>query len=197
MRPPAPAPRRTACRAALGLAAVVAAALAPACKDRQDAGGGVGVASGSAAAVPAQRPPVPDRIEGTLTLDGEPLAIVRCRPGHEDTVYVDLVTAAGALRFVSGQSEQMYWNPRPDANVRGAPIPCSIPHRSWGGARRDDGRAYFRGELAFSCRGTPGEFAGKVSLECGNISPLERALLDDGRRRRREAQGLPGGPEAP
>jgi hypothetical protein len=192
MRPPAP--RGIACRAALGLAAVAAfaLALAPACKDRQDRG--AGAASGSAAADPAQRPPVPDRIEGTLTLDGQPLAIARCRPGHEDTVYVDMVTAAGALRFVSGQSEQMYWNPRPDANVRGEPIPCSIPHRSWGGARRDDGTAYFRGELAFSCRGAPGALVGKLSLECGNISPLERALLDDGRRRRREAQGLPASP---
>jgi hypothetical protein len=136
----------------------------------------------------APRPVVPDKIEGTLALDGTPLPIVGCRPGHDGTVYVDLVTASGALRFVSGESEQMYWNPRPDANVRGAPVACSIPHRSWGGTRRpEDGTTYFRGELAFSCRGAAGEFVGKVSLECGNISPHERALLDDGRRRRREA----------
>ena len=129
---------------------------------------------------------VPDKIEGTLALDGRPLEILRCRPGHEGTVYVDLVTAAGALRFVSGETERMFWNPRPEANERGAPIECSIPHRSWGGTRRpEDGTTYFRGELAFSCRGVPGAIEGKVSLECGNISPFERALLDDGRRRRR------------
>ena len=132
------------------------------------------------------RPIVPDKIEGTLALDGRPLEILRCRPGHEGTVYVDLVTAAGALRFVSGETERMFWNPRPEANERGTPIACSIPHRSWGGTRRpEDGTTYFRGELAFSCRGSAGAIEGKVSLECGNISPFERALLDDGRRRRR------------
>ena len=145
----------------------------------------------------APRPVVPDKIEGTLTLDGKPLEIVKCRPGHEDTVYVDLVTSAGVLRFVSGQASRMYWNPGPDRSERGAPIECSIPHRSWGGARRpEDGTAYFRGELAFTCDGPAGELVGKVSLECGNISPFERSLLDDGRRRRREAQDR-AGPEKP
>jgi hypothetical protein len=176
-RPPA--------RALLGIAC--GAAIAAACSDRK-ADEAKPPPSGDA----APRPVVPDRIEGTLSRDGKPLELVRCRPGHEGTVYVDLVTAAGALRFVGGEAEHMYWNPRPEANERGTPIDCSIPYRSWGGARRDeDGTAYFRGELAFSCRGAAGAFTGRVSLECGNISPLERSLLDDGRRRRREATGKP------
>lgn len=174
------------------LGAACVAAVAPACKgDRADEPvPAPGPGSGSAIAPAAPRPVVPDKIEGTLSLDGKPLAIARCRPGHEDTVYVDLVTAAGALRFVSGETERMFWSPRPDANERGAPIECSIPLRSWGGAQRpEDGTTYFRGELAFSCRMPAGPLTGKVSLECGNISPLERSLLDDGRRRRREAAG--------
>ncbi len=161
-----------------GLASLVA--LLCACEGKPPAGDPAGGAP--------PRPAVPDRIEGTLALDGKPLAITGCRPGHQGTVYVDLVTAAGALRFVGGEAERMFWNPRPDANERGAPIECSIPHRSWGGTRRQDGTTYFRGELAFACRGPAGALDGKVSLECGNITPLERALLDDGRRRRREAQ---------
>jgi hypothetical protein len=174
MRPPA--------LALLGIAGATAWAIA--CKGKKS-----DEAATRGPADAAARPAVPDQIEGTLTLDGKPIEIVKCRPGHQDTVYVDLVTAAGALRFVSGEPTRMFWNPRPDANERGAPIDCSIPHRSWGGARRpEDGTTYFRGELAFTCRGPAGELAGKVSLECGNISPLERALLDDGRRRRREAQ---------
>jgi len=176
MRPPA--------RALLEIAGCVA--LAAACSGKKD-DDAPPPAPGSGEVV-APRPVVPDRIEGTLTRDGQPLEIVRCRPGHAGTVYVDLVTAAGALRFVSGDADHMYWNPRPEANERGASLDCSIPHRSWGGARRDeDGTAYFRGELAFECQGAAGAFRGKVSLDCGNISPLERALLDDGRRRRREA----------
>lgn len=134
-------------------------------------------------------PPVPDKIEGTLTLDGKPLEVVKCRPGRDGTIYLDLVTAAGALRFVGGEAAQMYWNPRPDANERGAAVACSIPHRSWGGGTRDGGATYFRGELAFACRGAPGApgaIEGKVSIDCGDISPLERQLLDESRRRKRD-----------
>jgi hypothetical protein len=176
----------------LGIACSVA--LAAGCKDRQAPDG---EGARPAPALPP-RPIVPDRIDGTLTLDGKPLQITRCRPGHDDTVYVDLVTAAGALRFVSGESAHMYWNPSPDANERGEPIECSIPHRSWGGAMRpDDGTTYFRGELAFSCRAPAGALEGKLALDCGNITPLERMQLDDGRRRRREATERPGRPAPP
>ncbi len=134
---------------------------------------------------------VPDRIEGTLTLDGKPLEVTRCRPGRDGTIYLDLVTAAGALRFVGGEATKMYWNPRPDSAARGAAIECTIPHRSWGGGTRADGTSYFRGELAFSCRGAAGAFEGKLSADCGNIRPAERSLLDESRRKKREELGVP------
>ncbi|HSK00491.1 MAG TPA: hypothetical protein VK932_04590 [Kofleriaceae bacterium] len=147
-------------------------------------------AARAAAADAAPAPAVPDRIEGTLTLDGEPLDVVKCRPGREGTIYLDLVTAAGALRFVGGEATKMYWNPRPDSAERGAAIECTIPHRSWGGGTRADGTSYFRGELAFSCRGAAGAFEGKLSADCGDISPGERRLLDESRRKKREELGV-------
>ncbi len=170
--------------ALLGLAAVIA------CKGKQAGEARPTPADAARAAVApadaAPRPAVPDKIEGTLTLGGKPLEVTRCRPGRDGSLYLDLVTAAGALRFVGGEATRMYWNPRPDAAERGAAIECSIPHRSWGGGTRADGSSYFRGELAFSCRGPAGAFEGKLSADCGNISPLERNLLDESRRRKRE-----------
>jgi hypothetical protein len=183
--------------ALLGLACSVA--LAPACgrkKTRRGERSAPGDAMpGDAGA--ARRAPVPDRIEGTLTLDDAPLAIAACRPGRDPALYVDLVTAVGALRFVSGEAERMFWNPRPAANTRGEAIACSIPHRSWGGGNRADGAAYFRGELAFSCRGAPGALEGKVSLDCGDIRPDERAGLDDQRHRLRDEQDRAGSGSGP
>jgi hypothetical protein len=184
------APRRAAV-AGLVVAALVAA---PACKGRRrhhDPAPRPGSGSAATAA-----PAVPDKIEGTLTLDGRPLAIERCRPGRDGTIYVDLVTAAGALRFLGGEAEHMFWNPRPDANVRGPAIACAIPHRSWGGGTRPDGAAYFRGELVFSCEGPPA-IAGKVSLDCGDIRPDERASLDEQRRQKREELERAAAPPAP
>jgi len=175
--------------ALLALALACSAALVVGCDDKKP--GRSGPPAGSAApGSAAPRSPVPDRIEGAITRDGAPLAITACRPGLEGlNVYVDLVTAAGALRFANSEAERMFWNPRPDANERGAPIDCEIPHRSWGGGQRADGSVYFRGELAFECRGAagaPGLLLGKVSLDCGNISALEHRLLDDRRREARE-----------
>jgi hypothetical protein len=192
---------RTPARALLALLAIAGIA---ACKDKR---------SDEAKPVPvpvpadAGRPAEPDKLEGTLTLDGKPLELVKCRPGREGSIYVDLVTAAGALRFVGGEAAQMYWRPGPDGSARGAPpergipergipIECSIPHRSWGGGTRADGSTYFRGELAFSCRGAAGVLDGKVSVDCGNISPLERRLLDESRDRKRE-ELRPAGQENP
>ena len=192
MRPPA--------LALLGLACSLA--LVPACGRRKTRRGEPltatpgDAAAGDAAA--ARRAPVPDRIEGTLTQDGEPLAITACRPGRDPQLYVDLVTAAGALRFVSGEDARLFWNPRPDEDKRGEAIACSIPHRSWGGGTRKDGAAYFRGELAFSCRDAPGAFEGKISLDCGDISSIEREGLDEQRRRKREEiDGAGSGSQAP
>jgi hypothetical protein len=182
MRPPAPAGL-----VLLGLASALG------CKGKP-AGEGKPAppdAARAAAAAAAPAPPVPDKIEGTLTLDGKPLEVTRCRPGRDGTIFLDLVTAAGALRFVGGEGTKMYWNPRPDSAERGAAIECSIPHRSWGGGTRADGTSYFRGELAFSCRGSAGAFEGKLSADCGNITPMERSLLDESRRKKRDELGVP------
>jgi hypothetical protein len=130
------------------------------------------------------RAEVPDKIEGKLTLDGKPLAITKCRPGRAASIYVDLVTEVGALRFLPYQSKQMYWNPRPEWDERGLPVECTDLRRSWGGGTRDDGTTYFRGQLIFSCRGAPGVLAGDVTVDCGDITPLERRLLDESRRRK-------------
>jgi hypothetical protein len=177
MRPPALALLGIACSAALGAACKCEGKGRRATRD---------AASAPTPRDAAPRPVVPDKIEGWLTLDGKPLEILRCRPGHEGTVYIDLVTAAGALRFVGGETERMFWNADPDANRRGAPLDCSIPHRSWGGGQRADGTAYFRGELALECQGPPGALRGKVALDCGNIDSYERGLLDERRREKRE-----------
>ena len=179
--------------------ALLAIACAVACKgQRSDEAAPAPADAAPRVADAAPRVAVPDKLEGTLTLDGKPLELVKCRPGREGSIYVDLVTAAGALRFVGGEATQMYWNPRPDSRERGAPIECSIPHRSWGGGTRGDGTTYIRGELAFSCRGAAGALDGKVSVDCGNISPLERRLLDESRERKREELDPDrAGPEEP
>lgn len=137
--------------------------------------------------------PVPDRISGTLTVDGKPLAIGQCRPGRDASIHVDLVTAAGVLRFVPYEPK-MFWNPRPESTDRGAPLACTDLQRSWGGATRADGTTYFRGRLIFSCKGEAGAITGDVTVDCGNISPLERKLLDEGRQRKLDELKRPGTP---
>jgi hypothetical protein len=194
------APRARPGRACSAVVLAVVLAWAGACKGREAGQGGKPgdgrSAPGLASPAGDGAPPAPasDKIEGTLTLDGRPLELVACRPGRVPRLHVDLVTRAGALRFVSGEDARMFWNPRPDTTEAGAPLDCSIPHRSWGGGTRADGTAYFRGELAFSCRGAPGVFEGKVSLDCGDIRSFERQGLDQQRQERREAQGLPATP---
>lgn len=129
---------------------------------------------------------VPDKLSGTITRNGAPLALAKCRPGREAAIYVDLVTPDGALRFLAYEGMQLFWNPAPDRAGRGAPLACTKLDRSWGGATRPDGTTYFRGRLDFVCSGDAGAFAGAVDVDCGNISPLERKLLDDGRQRKRD-----------
>jgi hypothetical protein len=143
----------------------------------------------------AARRAVPDQISGTLTFDGRPLAIKSCRPGQAGgLVHVDLVTASGALRFVAYDASQMFWNSQPESTERGAPLPCTELRRSWGGGPRPDGTAYFRGRLVFSCRGAAGAVAGDVTVDCGNISPLERQLLDQNRQQKLDELERPGTP---
>jgi hypothetical protein len=106
------------------------------------------------------------------------------------SIYVDLVTAAGVLRFIPYVPE-MRWNPRPESGEPGAAVACRL-QRSWGGGSRPDRTTYFRGQLIFSCETAAGTLAGDVTLDCGNISPLERKLLDEGRQQKLEELKLEG-----
>jgi hypothetical protein len=121
----------------------------------------------------APRPVVPDAITGKLALDGKPLAITACGPGRDGSIFVDLVTAAGTLRWVAYEDHRMFWN--------GAPLDCGQVGRSWGGGTRPDGTTYFRGRLIFSCKGAVGTLDGDVTLDCGNIDSFERKKLDENR----------------
>ncbi len=107
------------------------------------------------------------KIEGTLTIGGAPAPITACRPGHGVTTFVELVTAAGTLRF---ENKQLAWN--------GEVLACTKLDRSWGGGTRPDGTAYWRGTLRFECDRAPGD----VTVDCGGITPTERAQLDANRK---------------
>lgn len=115
----------------------------------------------------------PDKIEGTLTVDGAPAAITACRPGHGVTTFVELVTAAGTLRF---ENKQLAWN--------GEVLACTKLDRSWGGGTRPDGSAYWRGTLRFQCA----RVAGDVTVDCGGITPTERSQLDANRQQMLDEQ---------
>ena len=121
-------------------------------------------------------PPAKPEVQGTLSLDGKPLTIVRCRAGQDVTTYVELLTARGKLRF---EDKQMWWSA--DDPGRGDKLECEKLDRSWGGGKRKDGTAYFRGHLIFVCRGPVGALAGDVTVDCGSITAEEREQLDKGR----------------
>ncbi|MDX2087991.1 MAG: hypothetical protein SFX73_09080 [Kofleriaceae bacterium] len=128
---------------------------------------------GSGSAAPA----VPDKIEGTLSVDGKPVAITGCRPGRATTTFVELLTAEGVLRF---EDRQLFWQVDPKAVSRGEVLSCTKLDRSWGGGTRTDGSAYFRGLLRFECTGVRA-ISGDVTVDCGNITPTERGQLDANR----------------
>jgi len=118
-------------------------------------------------------------VQGTLSLDGKPLAVTKCRAGRGVTTYVELVTAAGKLRF---EDKQLFWTPQAKGDFgRGDKLECDKLERSWGGGLRKDGTSYFRGHLIFVCRGPAGPLAGDVTVDCGGITPEERAQLDKNR----------------
>jgi len=131
-----------------------------------------------------KQPATSSEVLGTLTLDGQPLEIRACRPGRGVTTYVELVTAKGTLRF---EDRQLFWSADP-AGGRGDALACERLDRSWGGGTRTDGTSYFRGQLIFACRGPVGALAGDVTVDCGGITPEERAQLDRNRRDLRQQQ---------
>jgi len=101
-------------------------------------------------------------VTGTLTVDGAPALLVRCRPGHAVNVFVEVDTTLGTLRFGDGK---LAW--------QGVEQVCQKLDRSWGGGIRQDGTAYCRGTLSARF----GKLAGDLALDCGQISPAEGAEL--------------------
>jgi hypothetical protein len=101
-------------------------------------------------------------VTGTLTVDGVPAQLVRCRPGHVIDVFVEVDTTLGTLRFGGGK---LAWQGREQT--------CQKLDRSWGGGVRRDGTTYFRGTLSFHCDRVTGDLA----LDCGQITPQEAAEL--------------------
>lgn len=118
--------------------------------------------------------PTSSEITGTFTVDEKPVTVNQCRPGRAEHTFVEVITSSGVLRF---EHQQLYWNPDRHAATRGARLTCSKLDRSWGGGHRANGTSYWRGTLDFRC----GALAGKLELDCGNITDEERQGLDRGR----------------
>jgi hypothetical protein len=118
-------------------------------------------------------------VTGTLAINGAPVQLVRCRPGHAVHVFVEIDTTFGTLRFGEGK---LSW--------QGGALTCQKLDRSWGGGVRRDGSAYFRGTLAFRC----GLLTGDLALDCGEITPEEGADLA---RNRAAAKAQSPGSESP
>lgn len=121
-----------------------------------------------------------DVVRGLLAVDGKAVTLGACKPGHSVHPLVELVTSAGKLRF---EDQQLYWNPIADAPTRGDKLTCEKLDRSWGGGVRlpGDGTSYWRGKLWFRCSLPPkigASLVGELELDCGNITPTERAQLD-------------------
>jgi hypothetical protein len=115
-------------------------------------------------------------VQGTLAIAGKPTDVTTCRAGRGVTTYVELVTGQGKLRF---ENQKLYWS-QTDFG-RGDELTCDKLDRSWGGGTRKDGTAYFRGHLIFVCKGPPGTVTGDLTVDCGRITPEERAQLDQSR----------------
>jgi len=128
------------------------------------------------------------RVTGTLSVGGEALSPLTCRPGRAAHAFVEVVSPKGILRF---EDRALFWTA--DVNAVGA-APSSRGgklDRSWGGGSRPDGSSYWRGILVFECTLGPTVVRGDLDLDCGNITAEERQQLDGQREnmRRRAAQG--------
>jgi hypothetical protein len=123
-----------------------------------------------------KRHAAPKDVQGTLSIEGKAVDVTACRAGRGVTTYVELVTGLGKLRF---EDQKLYWSEQDFG--KGDELACEKLDRSWGGGMRKDGTAYFRGHLIFACKGAPGAITGDVTVDCGRITPEERAQLDQGR----------------
>lgn len=130
-------------------------------------------------------------VTGSFEAKGAAVTITKCRPANNgDGTFVVMETPKGALRFAN---KQLWWNgDDPEGFAPGAVLECTKLDRSWGGGLRTDGTAYWRGTLAFDCHDGPNTYKGNLTLDCGNITPEERASLDKQRTDLRNQQAGSG-----
>jgi hypothetical protein len=130
-------------------------------------------------------------VTGTFEAKGAAVTVTKCRPDHDvDGTYVVMETAAGALRFTN---KQLWWNGSDtEGFAPGAVLDCKRLDRSWGGGLRNDGTSYWRGTLSFDCHDGPNTYTGNLTLDCGNLTPEERASLDKQRTDMRQQQAGSG-----
>ena len=121
--------------------------------------------------VPPIRSGPPDVIAGTIVDTGVSITPTACRVVRETVLVVEAITPRGTLRF---SNAQLVW--------KNAVLACTKLDRSWGGGSRTDGTHYWRGMLDFVC----GPVTGKLELDCGGITPTERAQLDANREKSRQ-----------
>lgn len=117
----------------------------------------------------------PDVITGAIVDNGVAITPTACRVLREPisgqtVLVVEAITPRGTLRFANAQ---LVW--------KGSVLACTKLDRSWGGGSRTDGTHYWRGMLDFVC----GAVTGKLELDCGGITPAERAQLDANREKSR------------
>ncbi|MBA3456612.1 MAG: hypothetical protein H0T42_26215 [Deltaproteobacteria bacterium] len=127
-------------------------------------------------------------ITGSLTVGGEAMSPLACRPGRAVHTFVEIVSPRGILRF---EDRELSWSRDVNAQGAGEKLACTRLDRSWGGGSRADGTSYWRGTLSFECTLGPTPVVGDLVLDCGNITPEERQQLDGQRDELREEQRKP------
>ncbi len=130
---------------------------------------------------PARAP----EVTGTLSVGGEALSPLTCRPGRAAHAFVEVVSPKGILRF---EDRALFWTADVNAVGAGTQLACGKLDRSWGGGSRPDGSSYWRGILVFECTLGPTVVRGDLDLDCGNITAEERQQLDGQRENMRDEQ---------
>ena len=130
-------------------------------------------------------PARPPEVTGTLSVGGEGLSPLACRPGRAAHAFVDVVSPKGILRFAD---RALFWTADVHAIGAGTELACTKLDRSWGGGSRPDGSSYWRGILVFECTLGATVVRGDLDLDCGNITAEERQQLDGQRENMRDEQ---------